>query len=75
MWISIRTLSDVLKCNSIMSYATAFTYPAFPAIPRAPSHPLLEHRVLAPADNKRPEENKGKAESSKGLELLKDADW
>lgn len=73
MWVSIRTLSKVLKCNSINSYATSFTYPAFPAIPRAISHPLLEHCALTPAESKRPEENKGIAESGKGLELLKDA--
>lgn len=70
MRVSIGTLSEVLKCNSIISYATDFTYPAFPAMPRAISHPMLEHNALAPAESKRPEEDKGKAESGKGLELL-----
>lgn len=73
MWVSIRTLLEVLKCNSIISYVTTFTYPAFPAIPRAISHPLLEHCALTPTESKHPEENKGEAKSSKGLELLKDA--
>lgn len=70
MWVSIRALSEVLKCGSIITYVTAFTYPAFPAIPRAISHPMLEHNALAPAESKRPEKNKGKAESGKGFELL-----
>lgn len=72
VWVSIRTLSEELKCNPIIIYAAAFTYPAFPAIPRAISHPLLEHCALTPAESQHPEEDKGIAESGKGLELLKD---
>lgn len=68
MWVSIRSLSEVSKRGPIISYVTTFTYPAFPAMPRAISHPMLENKALAPAESKRPEKNKGEAESGNGLE-------